>query len=260
MNSYIPYFFNTILYYIFVAYHRTVYFFSNIFIKKIEYISQEKLYYSPVLEKFQKFILNNGENKNTNIDPIFYDKKEFNEFMKTDKNSLESIWKTRIRIDFSPRGNIIMFYDAYKMGFSYYCDQNVVSYDILNAIAMKYVMTYNCYSFFIDEFIISEENPLKKHYLEDKKEDNTQKTKQNNSFVKLKNCTSEKKQDKETDVMKNKFIYLGNIRNFQINQSIIKKRTNLFQNKCTLLDGLDQSISYKEFKLLKNKQYSSSTE
>ena len=193
MKFSIPYFFNTILYYIFVAYHRTVYFFSNIFIKKIEYISPEKIYYSPVLEKFNKFILDDRENKNNNIDPIFYDKKEFNEFMKTDKNSLESIWKTRIRIDFSPRGNIIMFYDAYKMGFSYYCDQNVVSYDILNAIAMKYVMTYNCYSFFIDELIISEQNPLKKHYLEDKKEDNKSKQKKNDSFVKLKNYTSEKK-------------------------------------------------------------------
>lgn len=256
MKFSIPYFFNTVLYYIFVAYHRTVYFFSNIFQTKIEYISPEKLYYSPVLEKFQKFILDNGENKNTNIDPIFYDKKEFNEFMKTEHNSLESIWKTRIRIDFSPRGNIIMFYDAYKMGFSYYCDQNVVSYDILNAIAMKYVMTYNCYSFFIDELIISEQNQLKTHYLEDKKEENTQKKQQNNSFVKLKNYTSEKgvKEGKqEKDVMKNKFIYLGNIRNFQITQPVIKKRVNLFKNKSTLLDGLDQSLSYKEFKLLKKK-------
>lgn len=241
MNFFIQYFF----YYIFILYHKILQFISTIFQKKIEYINVEKIYYSKIIDKFQK-----THENNKNIDALFYNKKEFNEFMKTPNNSLESIWKTRILLQSTPRGNIIMFYDAYKLGFSYYCDQNVVSYDILNTVAMKYVMTYNCYSFFIDELILpGKENPLITHYLEDKKE-----TKKNDSFIKLKNYTSETKTlstvKKEKEAMKNKFIYLGNMRNFKITQPIPKKnKINDFQSK--LLDGISSNISYNEFKRLK---------
>jgi len=253
MNFYIQYFFNNFLYYIFLAYHRIIQFITILSQKKIEFINPDKIYYSKILDKFEK-----APENNYNIDPIFFDKKEFNEFMKTPNNSLESIWKTRILMESTSRGNIIMLYDAYKLGFSYYCDQNVVPYDILNTVAMKYVMTYRCYSFFIDELILpGKENPLITHYLEDKKEN-----KKNDSFIKLKNYTSETKDSsivkKEKEPMKNKFIYLGNIRNFNITQPIPKKNTiNNFNSK--LLDGITTNMSYNEFKLWKMKT-SSSTE
>lgn len=249
MNFYIQYFFNTFLYYIFIAYHRIIQLITIFYEKKIECINPDKIYYSKILDKFQK-----TDENNYNIDSIFFNKKEFNEFMKTTNNSLETIWKTRILMESTPRGNIIMFYDPYKLGFSYYCDQNVISYDILNTVAMKYVMIYKCYLFFIDQLILPEkENPLIMHYLEDKKE-----SKKNDSFIKLKNYTSEKKepsiQKKET--MKNKFIYLGNIRNFKIIQPISKKNTiNNFNSK--LLDGITTNMSYNEFKALKMKSSSS---
>lgn len=251
MKFSIQYFFNFFFYSIFLAYHRTLQFLSTFFQKKIEYENPEKIYYSKILDKFQK-----AHENNHNIDPLFYDKKEFNEFMKTPNNSLESIWKTRILIESSPRGNIIMFYDAYKLGFSYYCDQNVLSYDILNTVAMKYVITYRCYSFFIDELILpGKENPLLTHYLEDKKE-----TKKSDSFIKLKNYTSKTKTTslvvKEKEIMKNKFIYLGNIRNFKITQPIPKKNTiNHFNS--TLLNGITSNISYNDFKLSNIKSSSS---
>lgn len=251
MKFSIQYFFNIILYSIFIAYHRIIQFISTLFKKKIEYINPEKIYYSKIIDKFQK-----TDENNHNIDSLFFDKNEFNEFMKTQNNAIESIWKTRILLESTPRGNIIMFYDAYKLGFSYYCDQNVVSYDILNTVAMKYVMTYHCYSFFIDELILpGKENPLIMHYLEDKKE-----SKKSDSFIKLKKYIYETKNSSigEKEAMKNKFIYLGNIRNFKITQSIPKKNTiNHFNSK--LLDGISSNMSYNEFKLL-NMKYSSSTE
>jgi hypothetical protein len=222
-------------------------------------VSPEKIYYNSISEKFQKYISENREDKNNNIHPIFYQQKEYNELMKIENNNIESLWKTRILMDYNPRGNIIMFYDPYKMGFSYYCDQNVVSYDILNAVAMKYVMMYNCYFFFMDEMLLPEKNPLKMHYLENKKETekNENKPLLNESFVKLKNYklnpsdpSKSSKKDESNEKMKNKFIYLGNIRNFKITQPIIKKRgIQCFQSP--LLDGLHQNISYTEFKKLK---------
>jgi len=263
----IIYFFKTFIYYVLFSYYRVIFIFSYFFQKRnIEYKNPEKEYYNSVLEKFQKYILEDGEKeKNSNIDPIFYEKKEFNEFMKTENNSIETIWKTRILMEFTPRGTIIMFYDAYKMGFAYYCDQNVVSYDILNVVAMKYVMTYRCYSFFIDEFILpaSYKNLLKVHYLEDKKEtklnnDNVSSFK-NDMFMKPKKYKTsnqigkkEETMEKIEEQMRNKFIYLGNIRNFKICQNIPKKgRMNHFHSN--LLDGISQNLSYNEFKHLKEK-------
>jgi hypothetical protein len=54
-----------------------------------------------------------------------------------------------------------MYYDAYKMGFAYFCDQKVISYDVLNAVAMKYVKIYRCRDFFMDESIVPKENTSK---------------------------------------------------------------------------------------------------
>ena len=251
MKFSIQYFFNNFLYFIFIAYYRIIQLITILYQKNIEFINPDKIYYSKIFDKFQK-----TDENNYNIDAIFFNKKEFNEFMKTPNNSLESIWKTRILMESTPRGNIIMFYDAYKLGFSYYCDQNVVPYDILNAIAMKYVMTYSCYLFFIDQLILpGKENPLIMHYLEDKKE-----SKKNDSFIKLKNYTSVTKEQsiEKKETMKNKFIYLGNIRNFKIIQPIQKKNTiNNFNSK--LLDGITTNMSYNEFKASKMKS-SSSTE
>jgi hypothetical protein len=61
----------------------------------------------------------------------------------TESNTeLEKMWRTRILFENTPRGNVIMFYDPYKLGFSFYCDQKIISYDILNAIATKYVRMF----------------------------------------------------------------------------------------------------------------------
>ena len=105
---------------------------------------------------------------NKNVEKIFYDKKQLVEILVQQNNELEKIWKSRILIEKSPRGNIIMYYDAYKQGFAYYSDTNGIPYNILNAVAMRYVINFQCRDFFMDNEYVDEqkESPLIKIYLE----------------------------------------------------------------------------------------------
>lgn len=230
--------------------------------EEYEEVDQDTKYMNKYGTKFEEIIENRESNPyNSNVEQLFYDKKEFTEYMRNENNEIEKMWKTRILMENYSRGNIIMFYDAYKLGFSYYCDQNIVSYDILNAIAMKYVITYQCLPFFIDEMVLPEDYKvsLKIHYVEDKKEKRTLDV--NHTFAKLRNynvstsSTENKNENKKTeDKLRNKFIYLGNIRNFKICQTPIKKHSlNHFSS--SLLDGLakdnkaqKECINYADFK------------
>jgi len=135
------------------------------------------------------------ENMNKNIDKIFYDKKELLEILVDQNNELEKLWKSRILFENTPRGNIIMYYDAFKQGFAYYSDMTGIPYNILNAVAMRYVILYRCRDFFVDTEYVDEqkESPLIKLYLEYEKslekksepDDNIKKT--DGPFAKLKN-------------------------------------------------------------------------
>ena len=90
---------------------------------------------------------------NDNIDSCFYEKDQLKEILKPKDNNLEVQWKRRILYETTPRGNIMMYYDPYKLGFVYYCDTNTISYSILNAAAMKYCLAYRCRDFFVDNEI-----------------------------------------------------------------------------------------------------------
>lgn len=96
---------------------------------------------------------------NENIDKCFYNQAELREVLIEENNGLEKTWKTRILFENTPRGNIIMFYDAFKQGFAYYCDQTSLPYHLLNAVAMKYVTTYRCRDFFVDNQETPENHP-----------------------------------------------------------------------------------------------------
>jgi hypothetical protein len=255
-------------------------------------ITQKKIV---VIDPINKYIETNKSkllssfdrsNMNNNIQDVFYNKKDLNETLLDKNNVLEKIWKTRILFENTPRGNIIMHYDVYKQGFAYYSDMNGIPYNILNAVAMKYVTTYSCRDFFMDNEYIDElkQSPLIKLYLEEEKVEkpkSTDKEKEkmpkmdSSAFAKLKNyritennenekSTSEKvnkKPDKEYN--RNIFINLGRVSNFQFLQKPVKKnKLNGFYSK--LLDGvngeceLQEQISYSKYKelLLKKKENS----
>jgi hypothetical protein len=213
------------------------------------------------IKKQKERLLRTWENEsvnskiNTNIDAIFYNKKEFNNIIKIENNDIEKLWKSRILYETTPRGNIAMYYDAFKQGFAYYCEQNGIPYSILNAVAMKYVVVFFCRDFFMDErTIVSEEDLQKKHeeyvnikisplfkiyYTEENDSDSEkdQKSKKIEStkdllkdapFAKLKNYKIDTQNDtidkninqppELKPLSKNKFISLGKIRDFNFIQ------------------------------------------
>lgn len=244
----------------------------------VTYLDKDMKYIEPLKTRFVSDI----SGTNTNIVPVFYNKKEFSEIVASAENPLEKEWRTRILFENTPRGNVIMYFDAYKLGFSYFCDQSVVSYDILNAMAMKYVTVFNCRDFFMDETYCC--SPLiKVHLLEEPKKPvdlsggkvvigaGTTKS----PFAKLRNYAKEtkdtekntdndkdKSKGKEKEKNKNKFLYLGKINNFKILQGLPKKLKVLARFTSPLLEGIKtdaldvqrERVSYSEFKKMIKKQ------
>ena len=199
----------------------------------------------------------NEKNWNSNIDPVFYSKEKYVELLKHEDNALEIEWKKRILIEYTPRGNVFMFYDPYKLGFSYYCDQ-YVPHNILNAVAMKYVLKFQCRDFFMDEHVVPETSPspLLKLVIEEKKvkenqdklDSNIKNRLRNAPFAKFKNYNralstisedtkkegsanvlsppekTEKPEKPEKQKEINRFINLGKTMNFSILQPVMKKK------------------------------------
>lgn len=136
---------------------------------------------------------------NLNIETIFYRKAMLEELMKDNSNYLEKKWKSKVLIETTPRGNIIMFYNPYKLGFSYYSDSTGIPYPILNAVAMKYVTVFYCRDFFVDEHFVKTvknsgafifDSPLLPIYFIEPKPITTSKKQTTNTvgpFAKLKN-------------------------------------------------------------------------
>jgi|SaaInlV_150m_DNA_3_1039698.scaffolds.fasta_scaffold03481_4 hypothetical protein len=220
---------------------------------------------------------------NDNIDSCFYEKDKLKEILKLESkiNELEMEWKRRILYESTPRGNIIMYYDPYKLGFVYYCDTNTISYPLLNAAAMKYCLAYRCRDFFVDNEITPFKTPsalIPIHYIEPPKKKNKEtKTTINNSvFAKLKDYSkktekTESKQtnkqddtDKEKDVVgkienkdkcKNRFIYMGKLYNINLLQRMKKPANKMNGFSSQYLDDFnsetrvqDQVLSYKDYK------------
>lgn len=232
---------------------------------------------------FDKMLDAQGSNNNT--DSIFYNRKELKQLLPDKDNFLEKKWKLKIIIDYTPRGNIIMMYDVYKDGFSYYCDQSSIPYPILNAIAMKYIYIYKCRDLFMDEQIFPQ-NPLIQCFKQEEQEE-IEKKKQSfqqlmrmgeelssHPFVKFKSKVprfQESQQQQPTSITtsssghglvafatapatslilwKNKFIYLGKIHNFKllsIPPPFVKNIVIVNQNIRKIFDY--EHFDYKTFK------------
>jgi hypothetical protein len=210
---------------------------------------------------------------NVNINPIFYNREKFHAHIKVPDNELEKKWASRKIIENTPRGNIIMYYNVFNEGFTYYCDQSGISYAILNAVAMKYVLTFRCRDFFIDETVIPDgflspfidfERELEKIENDKKKSimnnlSNISLDIDSSPFAKLKtriprpnhdtigsssiNTKSKLSKVMETIISKNRFLYKGRIQNCQI----IQEQKTEFNKKENF--NLNQKfLSYKDYK------------
>lgn len=257
---------------------------SNPMIEQIVLSDTDKYiekYKSKLLKSFE---LKSGEPEtsndteySSNIFQAFYSKEELQNILVTPNNFIEEEWKRRILFENTPRGNIVMYYDAYKQGFAYYTDSYSIPYTVLNAAAMKYVLLFKCRDFFVDNQITPKSSPLIKILLEEetkpKEIPNSKNTKFATSlkdapFAKFKNYAkpaennvnqSDKIKDRITmpiEYNRNRFIYLGKITNFMFTQKSIQ-RSPLNGFSSALIDNLNcetnlqkKILDYKSYKKL----------
>jgi len=164
---------------------------------------------------------------------------KYNTIIQDPANELEASWKRRILMETTPRGCVMMYYDAFKHGFAYYSDHYIPS-PLINAVAMKYVVVYRCRDFFLDETILFDEkqSPFVRIQEEEEKATKDKKTVENKEkglaaidvrtgpFAKLKQfsgAVSEKPSlevsntaDAPVMLAKNRIIHLGKWVNFNI--------------------------------------------
>jgi hypothetical protein len=223
--------------------------------------------------KKAKFLLTyeksySNENINSSIDKCFYSKADFFDTIMDKENSVEKEWKTRILFETTPRGNIVIYYDVFKQGFAYYSDINNIPYSILNAVAMKYVMLFNCRDFFVDNQVTPElePSPFIKIYLEEPKKSNEVKVKTANSpiiqanlFAKYKTYnknTKSKSIELKNPPIRNIFINQGKMHNFSFiqKQKKVFKTNNFNSTFNTMFEAetnlQNSAMSYKNYKNL----------
>ena len=246
------------------------------------------------IEKQQTMLTKHADKTllNQHIDPVFYSKKDFQFMLCDSKNRHETLWKTRILFTATPRGNVIMYYDVYKLGFAYYSDTQSIPYSILNATAMKYVRQFQCLDFFMDDRVFPEfhVSPLisillaeEKKTVENKNETSKNAVPKQGPFAKLKTYGKKTGEEPETKSTKglvpkiyatNRFICLGKIYNFKLLQHppefktrIVKEYTSkLFDNFRPIhpvesqIDADDQvpvkktEVNYRAYKELRNRK------
>lgn len=237
--------------------------------KPVTVLSQLDDYIQQNTSRFLRtYQTNKSGELNSNMNEEFYSKDAYLSIIKMENNRLEQEWKRRLMFEYTPRSNVIMYYDPYKLAFAYYCDTSSMPYNLLNTIAMKYVLSFHCMHLFVDNEVTPADgaSPLIASLLTDtpnksKKKDSVGGIDMKNApFVKFKKGTSSpgnKDADKKPAVIynHNKFVCVGKIINFSFLRKVSKadNTINGFQSK--LLDNLaaettlqTQVMSYKDFK------------
>jgi hypothetical protein len=237
--------------------------------KAVSVLSQIDEYIQQNTSRFLRtYQTNKSSGLNRNMNEEFYSKDAYQNIIKNENNGLEQEWKRRILFENTPRGNVIMYYDPYKLAFAYYCDTSSMPYNLLNAVAMKYVLSFHCMHLFVDNEVTPADSasPLITGVLADtpeksKKKDNVGGIDMKNApFAKFKKAVANpgnKEIDKKPVINynHNKFVCVGKIINFsfirKVNASV--NTVNGFRSK--LLDNLaaettlqSQVMSYKDFK------------
>jgi len=185
-------------YYIYHHYYSKVVKTEAIIDPIVEYINKNKKAFLKTYER--------DKNMSENIEPIFYNKKDYTAFMKTDKNEIEVAWKTRILHENTPKGPVVMFYDAYKQAFTYYTDQTSMPITVLNAVAMKYVTRFMCRDFYYDEQTLKIKKNEKEKTKTDKEEEEEEEEEEfvlNTYLSPLIKIHNEKEETDETKKLKN---------------------------------------------------------
>lgn len=201
--------------------------------------------YEKSCKKYAEFYGKESADENSNIDPVLYDFDKRKEIFVSPDNELEKQWKSRILIENTPRGNVMIYFNPYLLSYQYYSDEQIIPYKILEQVATRYVILFRCKDFFIDvekrpgnkilEVLQKEEDSLKSKKM--KVNDITKcvniQSETKDVFAALKDYRSEVKttEAKTTEVktktepkpkFSNKFVRIGKMCEF----NIIQKPTN----------------------------------
>ena len=106
--------------------------------------------YEKSCKKYSEFYGKESADENSNIDPVLYDFDKRKEIFVSPDNELEKQWKSRILIENTPRGNVMIYFNPYLLSYQYYSDEQIIPYKILEQVATKYVVMFRCKDFFID--------------------------------------------------------------------------------------------------------------
>jgi hypothetical protein len=106
--------------------------------------------YDKSCKKYLNFYNTVTPDENSNIDPVLYDFDKRKEIFVSPDNEMEKQWKSRILIENTPRGNVIMYFNPYLLSYHYYSDEQIIPYKILEQVATRYVVMFRCKDFFID--------------------------------------------------------------------------------------------------------------
>lgn len=106
--------------------------------------------YDKSCKKYAEIYGKESADENSNIDPVLYDFIKRKEVFANADNDFEKQWKSRILIENTPRGNVMMYFNPYLLSYHYYSDEQIIPYKILEQVATKYVVIYRCKDFFID--------------------------------------------------------------------------------------------------------------
>lgn len=230
----------------------------------------------PTLEELYKKDINfyktmTPEVANSNINPTLYDPVLRKTLFTEENNPTEKYWRSQLLFEHTQRGNIIMYYDAFRMSFAYYSDEQIVSYQALYHAAMKYSVRFRCRNFFIDmetfpdnpmiEVLRKEDESLKTKTKKEPTPNNAKPKQQENNpvFARLKNYKESgdaaKKQNKPKHPFSNKFVRIGKMCEFNIlqrppNKKIEAVNSLLFSDKpmssvTDFFDDDDETLSLK---------------
>jgi len=208
-------------------------------------------------KKFLELFENDNHMTNSNIHPDLYCYEKYIQMIKRESEH-ETLWKSRIMFQNTPQGNLVMFYDLYKHAFGYFSDIQI-SYQWLNACAMKYVRIFYCRDFFLDNKELPEnyKNPFNEMKLEEEKKEKEKKREkrknlnidfQSDAFLRKKK--PDKKEGEKEETSKNEIRFINNFRRLGSIQNCKILNTVPYTNNLTNENGskLGNKMNYKDFK------------
>jgi hypothetical protein len=162
---------------------------------------------------------------NANIQEELYINDKRKTLLEDANNPTEKLWSSRILIVHTQTGgNIMMYYNCFKMAFAYYSDSQMLSNKDLYYAAMKYVVQFRCRDFLIDMEHYPDNKMIELLRQEDKQMQTKKKSVPTSQKIKP---TKQPKQVEPAYQFTTKFVRIGKMCEFNITQKPRDKKIEL---------------------------------